>query len=159
MKGLNLGSGGDYKEGWINIDCRNNVKLDVKWDLNKYPYPFKENTFDEVLIRHVLEHLENPIRVLKELIRICKNDAKITIFVPHAISYANLSDIQHKNNFTEHSFTKKHLKQYDLEKLKLTEQEFIFKNKWKKYIPFKRYLKIFLNGIYDDLFFELTVKK
>lgn len=159
MKKLNLGCGEDYKEGWVNVDCRNNIKSDVKWDLEEFPYPFKDNDFSEVLISHVLEHVADPIKTLKEIIRICEHHAKVIIKVPHAFSYANVSSIQHKANFVEHSFSQHHLKEYDLEQLKLTKQDFFFANKWKKRIPFKKYLKIFLNGIYDDLYFELEVRK
>lgn len=159
MKKLNLGSGEDYRTGWVNVDSRNNVKADVKWDLNKFPYPFKRDYFDNILLSHVLEHLENPIRTLKEIIRISRNNAKIVILVPHANSYANYSDIQHKVNFTENSFTEEHLKEYELNQLILNNQKFLFLNRWKKIIPFKRYLKIFFNGIYDDMMFEFKVIK
>ena len=160
MKKLNLGCGPDYKEGWVNLDCRNNVKTDLKWNLDKFSYPFKDDTFEEVLMNMVLEHLQYPTRVLGELIRICKNNAKIVLLVPHAHSYSNISDLQHKNSFTENSFVKKNLEEYELENLELIKTKFIFKdNKWKRYIPFKKYLKIFLNGIYDDLYFEFKVKK
>lgn len=160
IKKLNFGSGKDYREGWINVDIRKNVKSDVKHNLDKLPYPFKNNEFEEVLMSHVLEHLNDPIRTLKEIIRISKNNSKIIIKVPHAYSYANNSDVQHKTNFTENSFTKEHLEEYELEELKLEKVEFLFPvNKWKKLIPFKKYLKIFFNGIYDDLYFEFKVVK
>lgn len=159
-KKLNLGSGDDYRKGWVNIDIRNNVKLDVKHDLNKFPYPFKENTFDYVLINHVLEHVDNPIEILMEVIRISKNRAIVEINVPHAKSYSQISDIQHKANFTENSFIKESLHQYDLEELELTEKEFLYnENTWKKYIPFKKYLKIFFDGIYDNLYFKFRINK
>lgn len=159
MKKLNLGCGGDYKNGWVNVDERTNIKKDVTWNLEKMPYPFKNNEFDEILLSHVLEHLSEPIDVLKEIIRISKNHAKIVIRVPHATSYANIASIQHKINFTEHSFLPHHLKEYDLENLELIKQKFVYVNGWKRYIPFKNYLKIFLNGLYDDLLFELVVNK
>jgi len=159
MKKLNLGCGEDYKEGWINLDCRSNVKLDVKQNLEEFPYPFKDNTFDEIYTSHVLEHLLDPIRVLKEIIRISKDGARIIVKVPHAYSYANVASIQHKANFTEHSFTEHHLREYDLKNIYLVKFKFTYANKWKKLIPFKKYFKIFLNGIYDDLYFEFKIKK
>ena len=99
-------------------------------------------------------------KVLEEIIRISKDKGKIRIIVPHATSYANFTDIQHKTNFTENSFSQRLLEELELSKnLILKKQEFIFKNKWKKCIPFKKYLKIFLNGIYDDILFEFEVGK
>ncbi len=159
MKKLNLGCGNDYKKGWVNLDSRKNVRSDITHNLNKFPYPFKESYFDEILLENVLEHLENPIKVLKELIRISRNNARIIVSVPHATAYTNKSDIQHKTNFTEHTFTQEHLKEYELEQLILKNQEFIFFYNWKKIIPFKKYLKIFFNGLYDNIKFEFLVRK
>ncbi|MFA4952605.1 MAG: methyltransferase domain-containing protein [Candidatus Pacearchaeota archaeon] len=160
-KKLNLDCGEDYKQGWINLDFRKNVNADVKHDLNKFPYPFKENSFEEILLKMILEHLDNPIKVLREVIRISNDNAKVTIIVPHAFSYANNTDIQHRSRFTENSFEEKLLKEYGLgEGLSLVNKEFLFPvNKWKKYILFKGFLKIFFNGIYDDLLFEFQIKK
>ena len=158
MKKLNLGCGGNYKEGWVNLDVID-VKKDIKHDLNKLPYPFKDNTFDEVLMRMILEHLDNPLIKLKEIIRICKKGAKLTIIVPHAFSYANVTDLQHKTNFTENSFGDALLMEYELKNLKLVNKEFMYNNKWKKFIPFKKYLKIFFVGIYDDLMFNFIIEK
>jgi hypothetical protein len=107
----------------------------------------------------ILEHLDRPIEVLKEIIRISKNNALLTIVVPHAYSYASVTDIQHKTNFTENSFTDKLLEEYDLNNLRLKKVKFLYQNKWKKYILFKKFLKIFFNGIYDDILFEFEIKK
>jgi len=158
MKKLNLGCGKDYKQGWINVDIIH-VKKDINYNLNKIPYPFKNNEFEEILLKMILEHIDKPLKVLKEVIRISKDDAKITIIVPHATSYANFTDIQHKTNFTETSFNQKFLEEYELEQLRLEKIEFIFENKWKKLIPFKKYLKIFFIGIYDNLLFEFKIIK
>lgn len=159
MKKLNLGSGEDYKPGWINLDNNKNYKADVYYNLDKFPYPFKNNFFDEVYMSMILEHVKDPMGVLKEIIRIINKGGKLTVIVPHATNYANFSDLQHKTNFTENSFQKSLLKEYDLKELVLVKIEFIYKNKWKKYIPFKRILKIIFMGIYDDIKFTFNVQK
>jgi hypothetical protein len=157
---LNVGSGKDYREGWINLDFYNDVnKMDVKHDLENYPYPFQENYFDEIELKMILEHMSNPIKCLHEIIRIAKNECKVTIIVPHATAYSNFTAFDHRANFTESSFDELILKEAGLGALKLKKVEFIYFNKWKRYIPFKGVLKIFLNGIYDDLKFEFEVKK
>jgi len=48
---------------------------------------------------NVLEHLGNPIKVIKELERICKNDAIIKIIVPHFSYYKAYKDPTHKHYF------------------------------------------------------------
>lgn len=79
---LNLGCGNYPKSGYVNLDI-DSPYADFKHDLNVFPYPFKENEFDIIEADHVLEHLENPFKVMTELKRIAKNNAKIIIKVPH----------------------------------------------------------------------------
>jgi len=83
MKNLNIGCGEFRKKGYINLDMNNKVKPDVVHDLNKFPYPFKNNDFDLVEANHVLEHVEDPFKVMKELNRIMKYNGTLIIRVPH----------------------------------------------------------------------------
>jgi len=91
-KKLNLGSGKDYRRGWLNVDLGattnfgGKIKLDVAHDLNNYPFPFEDSQFNEVFMRGILEHLDVD-KTMKEIRRITKTGAKITINVPHFTSY------------------------------------------------------------------------
>jgi len=38
---LNLGCG-NFKIGDVNVDIDKRCKLDIVWNLNKFPYPFRE---------------------------------------------------------------------------------------------------------------------
>ena len=53
---LNLGCGTDYKQGWVNVDS-GNVHCDVKHDIEKCPWPFEDSSVDEILLKHVFEHI------------------------------------------------------------------------------------------------------
>jgi len=156
---LNLGCGEDYKEGYVNVDNNTDYKADKYFNLNIISYPFEDNEFDKVIMNMILEHLNNPIEVLKEVSRICVDGAIIEVIVPHATTYSNFGDMQHKHFFTEKSFNNNLLIEYNLKELELISHEFIYTNKWKKYIPFKHYIKIFLTGIYDDMLFKFKVVK
>lgn len=83
MKKLNIGTGNDYKYGWINIDNDKKYNPDVLHDLNKYPYPFKSKYFDYVLASHIIEHLDDPVRFITEIKRILKTYGILEIIVPH----------------------------------------------------------------------------
>ena len=83
VKKLNLGCGQFPKSGYVNLDIDSKTKADVFHDLAKFPYPFKDNSFSLIEADHVLEHLENPIRVMKELHRILEPGGKLIIRVPH----------------------------------------------------------------------------
>jgi SAM-dependent methyltransferase len=80
---LNLGCGEFKKDGYLNLDISSAVKPDVVHDLNVFPYPFQEGQFDLIEADHVLEHLENPFLVMKELHRISRNKASLIVRVPH----------------------------------------------------------------------------
>ncbi len=80
---LNLGSGEDYKEGFVNVDWQPLTKADVEHNLNVFPYPFEDNSFDYIEAFHVLEHLDRPFNVMKELHRILKPGGKLVVKVPH----------------------------------------------------------------------------
>jgi len=83
MKKLNLGCGIDYKEGFVNVDFHSHIKVDVEHDLNGLPYPFASEEFDFILASHVLEHLDKPFFIMKELHRILKPGGTLIIKVPH----------------------------------------------------------------------------
>jgi len=44
----------------------------IKWDLNKYPFPFKNKEFDFVICSHIIEHINNPAYFCNEIQRIGK---------------------------------------------------------------------------------------
>lgn len=67
---LNLGCGKDKKEGYVNIDSSDEVKPDKIWNLEKTPFPFRENSVEEIIAEHVLEHIKNFIPLMHELRRI-----------------------------------------------------------------------------------------
>ena len=80
---LNLGCGKFKKEGYKNLDYDPRTKPDVLHDLNVFPYPFKDNIFDEVYSSHVLEHLDKPFEVMAQIHRILKPKGKLTLLLPH----------------------------------------------------------------------------
>ena len=117
MKKLNLGCGGDYKPGWINLDNDKNVKADVYHDLEKLPYPFKSNEIEETFIKHLFEHLSSPLEFLEELWRISKNKASIVIIVPHFSSRGAWGDLTHKRAFSSKAFE---IREYYFKKAKFS---------------------------------------
>lgn len=100
---LNLGCGGDYKEGYINCDISSELKVDKIIDLEK-PLPFENNSVDEIIIEHCLEHIKNLYPLLEEFQRICKRGAMIKIKVPYFSSESAFSTMTHIRFFTYTSF-------------------------------------------------------
>ena len=83
QKRLNLGSGIDRKEGYINVDWTSTVEPDVICNLNVTPYPFENSSIDVIEASHVLEHLDRPFAAMTELHRILKPDGILRVKVPH----------------------------------------------------------------------------
>ena len=75
MKRLNFGCGKDVKAGYVNADIAKLSGVDVHFDFEQFPYPFKNNEFGEIFCRHVLEQL-----LLRQLAVFRVNDADSPIF-------------------------------------------------------------------------------
>jgi len=106
---INLGCGKGIKKNFLNIDFEKFEGVDLIFDLNKIPYPFKKNEIEEVLMHNVLEHLNEPYQIMKEIFRICKTNARISIKVPHFSSNTVWGDIQHKRGYSIETFRNKNL--------------------------------------------------
>ncbi len=104
MKKLNIGCGKDIRNDCINLDIVRSDGVDVVHDLNKFPYPFKDNEFEEIICTSIIEHLENVPRVMDELYRILQPSGVIKIVVPHFTSVNAYTDPTHKHLFTYFSF-------------------------------------------------------
>jgi len=100
---LNLGCGKDIKKSWINLDIKKYPGVDIIHDLNTYPYPFSDNYADFILMKHVLEHLDNIVKVMEEIYRILKPNGKVEIIVPYYKHKNAFTDPTHKHFFTEDS--------------------------------------------------------
>jgi ubiquinone/menaquinone biosynthesis C-methylase UbiE len=104
MKRLNLGCGTDVKKGYVNVDFVKLKGVDIAHDLNKVPYPFRNNEFEEVYVSHVLEHLDDITKTMKELKRIVKPKGRLFIRVPHFSCGVNYRDPTHKRLFSYFTF-------------------------------------------------------
>jgi SAM-dependent methyltransferase len=101
---LNLACGKDIKQGYVNMDWVKLDGVDVIHNIDKFPWPFKDNSFDEIYCSHILEHVDDLIKVMKEIKRIGKNNAEIIIRVPHFSCGVSYRDPTHKRLFSYFTF-------------------------------------------------------
>ncbi len=101
---LNLGCGKKKYSNFINVDINPRVKPDIIYDLNKIPWPFKDESIDYILMDNVLEHLDDIISVVTEIYRILKRGGIAEIKVPYWLSKGAHEDPTHKHTFSEKSF-------------------------------------------------------
>jgi SAM-dependent methyltransferase len=97
MNKLNLGCGEFRKAGYVNVDFHSVSKPDVTHDLNVFPYPFESEQFDVIEADHLLEHLNDPFMVMREIHRIAKSGCKIQVKVPHFSR--GFTHAEHKRGF------------------------------------------------------------
>ena len=87
---LNLGSGTKKIKDYVNVDKYETLKPDIVHDLEKFPYPFKDNSVKNIILSHVLEHIGQDPNVfnsiIKEIYRICKNQ----YYYQHHENFSNL---------------------------------------------------------------------
>lgn len=101
---LDLGCGKKKRQGSIGVDYSDRHDADIIHDLNVFPYPFADNSIDQVYLDNVLEHLDDPMAVMAEVHRICKNAAEIKVIVPYFRSVWAFIDPTHQHFFTVDSF-------------------------------------------------------
>lgn len=58
-------------------------------DLNEGKLPFKDNTFDLIIASELIEHLFQPIIILKEIYRILKPTGKVLLSTPNLLYWGN----------------------------------------------------------------------
>jgi SAM-dependent methyltransferase len=100
---LNLGCGEHYEDGVVNVDYYA-THVDIRHDLDSFPYPFDNDAFDEIRCYNVVEHLQDIIRVMGEIHRIGKSGCRIIIRVPHFRSACLYEDVTHKHGFAWRTF-------------------------------------------------------
>ena len=154
-KYLNLGCGNDIKKStsdsvWVNLDSQKKEGVDVVWDLNKYPWPFKDNTFDLVYCSNILEYPQRLDLAMKQLERITKPEGIIEIISPYVKSdgaFKHMHIILEDTPLTyfDHSI--------------LLSVQYICSGGFRKFLPFKKILSLFLWNIYDFMHLRVQIKK
>lgn len=103
MKILDVGAGFYPYPGAVSIDGNAAAAPGILHDLNAYPWPVADSTYDMVYSSHCLEHLADPKRAVEEIWRVAKPGATVIIRVPHFSSRVAWTDIEHTRAFGIHS--------------------------------------------------------
>jgi predicted SAM-dependent methyltransferase len=104
---LNLGSGTDLRDGFVNIDLIDAADLQIDLEeigkSKRLPYP--DNSVELTLCSHILEHLHNFKDLMNELHRVTKSNGIVTVFVPMYPSKQAFQDPTHVRFFTDDTFS------------------------------------------------------
>lgn len=99
---LNLGCGKNKIIGAVNIDLYGSP--DIRWNLEETPLPFADNSVDEIVAHHILEHIHNWWNLFVDCSRILKPGGVMKIDTPHESSTTALTYRDHVNVFSRVSF-------------------------------------------------------
>lgn len=115
---LDLGSGAYRKRGYVGVDNKEaflyqggkeeDWKYVIQWDLN-LGIPFPDNSITDIYCSHFIEHVKSPIHFLYEMLRVCKNNSHVEIFVP----LHELESVGHLTEFHKDWFEDAILKEFD----------------------------------------------
>ena len=104
MNKLNLGCGFDHRDGYLNADSFQECKPDVLINIEETPWAFRDNAYQHILLKHVLEHVGQSYSsfkaIMQELYRITANQGTIEIHIPHFRHDTFWSDPTHVRAFT-----------------------------------------------------------
>jgi len=125
---LNLGCGNKKKEGFTGVDFFQCEAVDITADLTK-ELPFENSSVEEIWMDNVIEHIPDITLLMKEINRICKNDALVTILTPHFASDSSWRDpthVHHLSYFSMDHFEKMSVSHYTGGGFKVIERKLSF---------------------------------
>ena len=79
---LDLGCGNDKLPGAIGIDINPGSAADIVRSLDDTPWPLETSSFDFVRAQDVLEHVDDFIKVVDEIYRVCRDGATVEVRMP-----------------------------------------------------------------------------
>jgi len=107
---LNIGCGRTPLKGWLNVDCMAAVGEDsivdiiANLDADQVKLPLEDDSCDEFLLSHVLEHINKPLPLMEELHRIAKPGALAVVRCPYGSSDDAWEDPTHVRPYFMNSF-------------------------------------------------------
>ena len=97
---LDIGCGSAKVPGSVGLDVSPDTAADIVHDLDVFPYPIQDESFDDILLQDVLEHVQQPIRLFEELHRIARPAACVQLRTPHFSSVLAYGDPTHRHAFS-----------------------------------------------------------
>ena len=80
------------------------TRADVLCDLDRFPIPFRDGSFDSVRAIHVIEHVADVIRTMEEFHRLLRPAGGFFIATPHYTDFSSFCDPTHRWHLNSFSF-------------------------------------------------------
>jgi SAM-dependent methyltransferase len=103
---LDLGCGANKHPMAVGMDKRKLEGVDIVHDLEKFPYPLKDESALTIICSQFVEHLKPWLTIdfFNECWRVLKTGGKMIVSTPYANSSYYWQDPTHCNGFTEKTF-------------------------------------------------------
>jgi SAM-dependent methyltransferase len=101
---LDVGCGINKLAGAIGIDRNAASRADVICDLDDFPYPFRDSSFDHVHAAHVIEHVADVLSTMEEFHRLLRPGGTIFLATPHYTDFSSFCDPTHRWHLNSYSF-------------------------------------------------------
>lgn len=101
---LDVGCGRNKRPGAIGVDVNRNTAADVVADINRGALPFRDSTFSQVWLVHVIEHVADVVATIEEVHRLTRAGGLIIIETPHYTDFSSFCDPTHRWHLNSFSF-------------------------------------------------------
>jgi SAM-dependent methyltransferase len=108
---LDVGCGINKFPGAIGIDRIRGTAADLLADLDHFPYPFRDRSFDQIRAVHVIEHVADVVQTIEEFHRLLRSGGTVYIATPHYTDFSSFCDPTHRwhlNSFSLRYFGEDH---------------------------------------------------
>ena len=102
---LDIGCGKKKRTGAIGIDKNESIGTDISHDLNVFPYPIENSSFDIIYCDNILGELDNIFKTMEEIYRIGNEGCEIKVIAPYFRSRYAYIHPNIKSFFTVDSFS------------------------------------------------------
>ena len=101
---LDVGCGINKLPGAVGLDRNPRSRADVLADLDSFPYPFRDSSFDRLQAVHVVEHVADVMRTMEEFHRLVRPGGSVFIVTPHYTDFSSFCDPTHRWHLNSFSF-------------------------------------------------------
>lgn len=100
---LDIGAGDDPQPRCVTMDRRALPGIDVVHDIEDFPWPFPDETFDKIIASHIIEHIDpkKSIDLMNESWRIMRVGGEMLISMPYPGSMGHWQDPTHIRPWNE----------------------------------------------------------
>jgi SAM-dependent methyltransferase len=83
----------------------------VLCELDHFPYPFRDASFDSLRATHLIEHVSDVVRTMEEFHRLLRPGGRVFLTTPHYTDFSSFCDPTHRwhlNSFSLRYFGENH---------------------------------------------------